>query len=283
MIRKAPSFSKKAALFLIRNGLNGLAYVAPGRAGRLALRLFSTPLRGRFREPLPEILDRADERLRIEHRGEEIGAWFYRGTRETVLLAHGWESNAARWKPLLKRLQEAGFSVLLVDAPGHGTATGKHFTAILYAEYLEKVCAEFQPRVLVGHSAGGMAGMYLLTQLQAPSLQKLAVLGMPGELTRLMETYRDVLGMKPHLFRSLDREIERKYGRPTSWFSMPAFAERLEAEGLIVHDPKDLIAPWEDILNVHEAWTGSELIALEGEGHNLRSERVWDAVLEFLD
>lgn len=239
-------------------------------------------MRGRFRDPQPEVLTRADERVRIEHRGEEISAWFYQGERETVLLAHGWESNAARWKPLLERLQQQGFSVLLVDAPGHGTSTGKYFTAIFYAEYLEKVCAEFQPHALVGHSAGGMAAMYLLSQLQAPSLQKLAVLGMPGELTGLMETYRDVLGMKPHLFRSLDREIERKYGKPVSWFSMPAFAERLEVEGLIVHDPKDAIAPWKDILKVHEAWEGSELVALEGEGHNLRSDRVWQAVLGFL-
>ena len=85
-----------------------LSYVWPKKATQLAYRFFSEPREGRLHpDDLPEILKKANrETLAVNNEYFEVYHWS--GTKEPLLLIHGWESNSSRWEPLLPYLQQKG-------------------------------------------------------------------------------------------------------------------------------------------------------------------------------
>ena len=270
-------------LWSVRTALNTLALVSPRSAGRKALQLFSTPRKGRYRDnQLPAWLANADEQLNTTCQGHEIRSFLFRERGPLILLAHGWESNSGRWRDLVRQLRSLHYSVLLVDAPAHGASGGGRFSALLYAQAMEPLCRAYSPSAIVGHSAGAMAAMYLVTQLEAPSVQKLSLLGMPVRLTTLLETYREFLGFSSRVASGLDKVIYEKYDQRPEWFDMSKFAQNLKSEGFLFHDPEDAIAPFSEVKAVMESWDKAVLYPLPGQGHGLRGKEVINLVTQTL-
>jgi len=101
--------------------------------------------------------------------GVPLQGWFipadsHSAPSPTIILAHGWSRNAAQMLPLARLLHDAGFSILLYDARGHG-ASGNDgpITLSKFAEDLMSAVEylEGRPEVdmtrlgVVGHSMGG--------------------------------------------------------------------------------------------------------------------------------
>ena len=89
-----------------------------------------------------------------------IQTYQWKGEKQTILLAHGWESNTYRWKSLINKLHQNGHHIIALDAPAHGQSSGTQFNAILYSEFINVVASHYQPTVIVGHSVGGMATVF---------------------------------------------------------------------------------------------------------------------------
>jgi pimeloyl-ACP methyl ester carboxylesterase len=260
-----------------------MALISPLRAGKSALTIFSTPRKGRYREgTLPSWLMTADEQLVNAYQGEESRGYFFQADGPVILLAHGWESNSGRWEKLKDALLEIGYSVLMVDAPAHGASGGTAFSAVKYAGFMQPYCDKYNPVAIVGHSAGAMAAMYLTTQLGAPSVNSLFLLGMPVKLTTLLKSYCTFLGLSRRVSQGLNSAIFKTYNEHPEWFDMADFAEKLTGDGLLLHDPKDGIAPYSEIESVAKLWQRGTLIEMPGEGHSLRSRNVIDTICNSL-
>ncbi|KGB58919.1 alpha/beta hydrolase [Sphingopyxis sp. LC363] len=97
--------------------------------------------------------------------------------RAIVLLAHGHAEHAGRYEHVAKRLNDAGYAVYAVDHWGHGRSDGEggyvpRFSAFLdgMAELLTLVEINHgdTPRLLLGHSMGGLiAALFLVERQQA--------------------------------------------------------------------------------------------------------------------
>ena len=97
--------------------------------------------------------------------------------RAVVLLAHGYAEHAGRYGHVAKRLTEAGYAIYAVDHWGHGNSDGEggyvpRFSAFLdgMAELLTLVEINHgdTPRLLLGHSMGGLiATLFLVERQQA--------------------------------------------------------------------------------------------------------------------
>ena len=97
--------------------------------------------------------------------------------RAIVLLAHGYAEHAGRYEHVAKRLNDAGYAVYAVDHWGHGRSDGEggyvpRFSAFLdgMAELLTLVEINHgdTPRLLLGHSMGGLiAALFLVERQQA--------------------------------------------------------------------------------------------------------------------
>jgi pimeloyl-ACP methyl ester carboxylesterase len=272
---------KKFLLNVLRIRLNLLAFFSKRRAGHLAYNIFTTPRKGGLRAQDLEFLKTAQWAHTLL-RGLKIQYYIWENTGPTVLMAHGWESNSARWKRLIKRLLKAGYRVVALDAPAHGGSGSPQFSAVLYGEFIGVMVDLLHPDCAVGHSGGGLAIGYHLENRPDTSLKKAAILGAPSTLRGILDRYTIGAGISEAARQGLDDAILEKFGKPVEYFSLEDYAEKFRIPGLIIHDEGDATAPIEEAERLHGRWKNAQLVRTQGLGHSLQGEKVFEAVLNFL-
>nr|WP_276569310.1 alpha/beta hydrolase [Sphingopyxis panaciterrulae] len=95
--------------------------------------------------------------------------------RAVVLLAHGYAEHAGRYGHVAARLTAAGYAVYGVDHMGHGKSDGAMGYVPRFALYVQGMAALIgrvreawpgKPRLLLGHSMGGLIAALLLIERQ---------------------------------------------------------------------------------------------------------------------
>lgn len=265
--------------------LNLLARVAPDKAGRLAFYMFGFPRRKKIKPQEAGFLATADLHYELIN-GKKIAVyhWGFRGP--VVLLAHGWESHAGRWRKIAPPLVQAGYQVVAVDAPAHGRSSGRHFTMLRYAEVLRTLTQRYGPfDTVIGHSVGGAACIWTMGTLSPSLLPKRAViLASFSSMAYVMDNARRSTGASDTMMAAMDAHVERATGAPIAQYSLTRVVEKLQGvEALLVHDRHDRVTTFDQSEALHNAWRGSHLLATEGFGHGLTAPAVVDSVLEFID
>ena len=244
--------------------------------------LFTTPRAGKINEEQSDFLHTAyQEELKYEN--HRIMTYRWLGTKQTILLTHGWESNSARWKKLIIDFKKKGFNVVALDAPAHGRSGSNVFNAILYAEFINVVAKRFLPNIIIGHSVGGMASAYFQHKYQFAQLKKIILLGSPSEFQDVFKRYTDMLGYNQRMVSQLQQTILERYGSPADSFSTAKFLETIASEGLIIHDEDDRIIPYNDALLLKNSFKNSQLITTKGLGHSLSDASVAEYIYAFID
>jgi len=266
----------------IGNALNATSLISSKYASKKAISLFASPRKGRYSEEQKRIVSSAlFEELKYDNL--EIATYRWIGKNKTVLLAHGWESNTSRWDYILEGLKAQDYNIIALDAPAHGRSGGKQFNAILYSEFINIVAQKFQPEVLIGHSVGGMASVFSMHNHQLPSIKKMILLGAPAHFTGVFGRYKTMMGYNNRISKGLDRIVLERFGQPVDYYSAATFTESIEAQGLIIHDKKDRIIPYEDAQLFAKRFRNSELITTTGFGHSLKDESLTTKVIEFIN
>ena len=266
---------------LIGSYLNVLSYVSCDRAANKALHLFSTPRKGKLLPQQIDFLNTATKE-RLTYEDLHIATYHWKGTKETILLAHGWESNSARWKRKIKTFLEEGFDVIAVDAPAHGGSGSNIFNALLYSEFINVVAQKHEPKIIIGHSVGGMASVFFQQKYQLQSLQKLILLGAPSEFEGILKNYIQLLGYNKKIEKGLKRIIIERFGSQPSDFSTSKFAKDVAADSLIIHDTHDKIIPYNEAKLIKQSLKRSKLVATNGLGHSLNDQTVTKTILDFI-
>lgn len=262
--------------------VNFLALFSPTFAAKIALRLFSSPRRKKFRVEEKDFLGTA---FKEELKYEDLRVMTYRwlGKGETVLLAHGWESTSFRWKPLVEQLKKLKYNIVALDAPAHGNSSGKRFNALLYAECINLAAKRFKADIIVGHSVGGMAAAFFLYKYQMTSVKKLILLGAPSNFTGVFKRYANMMGYTNTVRKALDALILETFKQVPAHFNVAKFSSDFTSEGLLIHDTSDRIIPYEDALEYNSHYKKSRLITTEGLGHGLRTDEVNAHIIAFIN
>ena len=111
----------------------------------------------------------AGARLNVTH-------WLPEGLpKAIVLLAHGYAEHAGRYAHVAKRLTDAGYAVYAVDHWGHGRSDGEGGYVPRFSAYLDGMTELLTlveinhgdtPRLLLGHSMGGLIATLFLIERQ---------------------------------------------------------------------------------------------------------------------
>ena len=266
----------------IGNALNATSLVSSKFASNKALKLFASPRKGRYSQDQRHIIQSAffDE---IKYDSLNIATYRWVGNNKTILLAHGWESNASRWDYILKELKAQDYNIIALDAPAHGRSGSKQFNAVLYSEFINVIAEKFQPEVIIGHSVGGMASVFCMHNHKLPSVKKLVLLGAPAHFTGVFARYKTMMGYNNKISNGLDNIVLERFGKPVDYFSAATFSESIEVKGLIIHDTKDRIIPYEDAQLFAKRFKNSELISTTGFGHSLKDESLTPKIIEFIN
>jgi len=273
---------KNVIVKLIGGYINFLSLFSKEYAASKAIDLFAKPRKGKLTESDDEYLSKSYQEG-IDFEDYEIMTYRWPGKNKTVLLAHGWESNSARWEFLIETLKTFDFNIIAVDAPAHGKSGSKQFNAILYSQFLNVVSKKFNPDIIIGHSVGGMATVFFQSEFQHEKLNKIITLGAPSEFVSVLERYSDMMGYNTKVRQGIDDFVIKKYNNPPSYYSGSSFSRKINSTGLIIHDKHDKIIPYQDALLYKEHFPDSSLITTEGFGHGLKHKDVTEHILEFIE
>lgn len=260
---------------------NTLSYFSKDKAANKAFELFVKPRKGRVLPKQEAFLEAAKKEI-ITVEGIDVQTYHWPGSKETIILFHGWESNAYRWKNLIESLTKVDFNIIACDAPGHGNSTGNILYVPLYQKTAEKLLQKYQPTIAIGHSMGGM--MLLYNQYQNPDngLQKIICLGAPAELEPIMNTYYEVLRLSDRMIDSIEGFFMNEFHFDSKSFSVVNWAHQLKTPSLIIHDESDRIVSVSAAKLIHHYWKNSELVLTQGLGHSLNDESVNKQIIEFI-
>lgn len=266
----------------IGNMLNATSLISSKYASKKAINLFASPRKGRYTDAQIPVMESAffEE---LNHSNGSIATYRWIGKNKTILLVHGWESNSSRWNYILKDLKAQNYNIIALDAPAHGKSTGRQFNAVLYSECIAMVAKKFEPEIIMGHSVGGMATVFSLNNFDLPSVKKIVLLGAPAHFTGVFTRYKSMMGFNNKISNGLDNIVLERFGKPVSYFSAADFSESIEAKGLIIHDKKDRIIPFEDGQLFANRYKNSEFIATSGFGHGLKDTSLTPKIIEFIN
>jgi pimeloyl-ACP methyl ester carboxylesterase len=261
--------------------LNLYALILPKKAAKKAFLIFSKVRKGRVLPHQKDYLDSAKDR-QLDIADHTIQTYRWKGSKETVVLIHGWESNAWRWHKLIEKLQAKDFNIIAFDAPAHGYSSGTHMYVHLYAQVLQAVIATYSPKHIVGHSVGGMTALYTEYLNPEPNIKKIVTVGSPSEYHKIFTHYKELLGFNNRVARALEEYFHKRFGLTQKEFSSSKFVKTNTKMGLLFHDRFDTITPYHASEQVNAAWKDSTLITTEGLGHSMHQDEVNDKIVAFL-
>lgn len=251
------------------------------KAAQLALKVFSTPRRGRVLEHQKEFLSTARQQ-RIAFKDGLFMLYHWKGNGPTVLLNHGWESNSFRWKYLFDDLTKMNFNIIAIDGPAHGNTNGHLFTAIEYSKVIKTTISLYEPEIIIAHSVGAMATVFNEYHNPTIGLKKLILLGSPNSLEVIMRDYQKLLSFNNRVYNQLDKVIHKRFGYHVSEFKTEDFAINIKANTLILHEKNDVIVPINSGKEIAQKMQNVTFIETKTGGHSLHTTENTSHIIKFL-
>jgi pimeloyl-ACP methyl ester carboxylesterase len=251
------------------------------RASDKALSVFSLPRKGKLNEDQKQYLSTARQQ-RIAFEDGLFMLYHWKGNGPTLLLNHGWESNAWRWKHLIEPLKQLDYNIIAIDAPAHGASDGKYFTAVKYSRIIATVMDLYEPNVIIAHSVGAMASIYQEAQHQHKSLQQMVLLGSPNSLEVIMRGYQQLTGFNDKVYNSLNDLLKKTYDFKIEEFNTADFASQINVPTLVVHNQDDKIVPATAMTQIVEKMPKAQTYNSKTGGHSLHTDEVVEQILKFL-
>jgi pimeloyl-ACP methyl ester carboxylesterase len=264
-----PNLNNALRMFFLRS----YAKFAPERFQKRFVQNFLTPKRplliARERPDLPQ----PSESMRVPVGGgiglvsdTWVQAWRW-GEGPAVLVVHGWEDDHHCFDAIIAALVKRGQAVLALDLPAHGKSGGTQSTIPLAAQAVAGVADALGPvRAVVGHSLGGAAAVFAITEGWL-EVERAAIVAAPTGPTYMLNTIAKRFGMSEERKETLFQELKRVVGyRPEEIELMPKVAS-LEIPALIVHSKDDAMVRYVTGEKWAANWPGAQMLTLEKLGH----------------
>jgi pimeloyl-ACP methyl ester carboxylesterase len=261
-----------------------LQWLSVPLASRLAFRLFLTPPRRKV-EPADAPIIAQAERATLRCGADKFTVWHWGQGDPCVVLLHGWGSHAARFATFVAPLRAAGFSVIGIDAPAHGTSPGRLSDLPRFRDSLAEVLRRHTPvHAVIGHSLGGGAVLTVLAETAEYHPKKICLFGVPSDMDFILGSFAMMLGLKYAARASLRERFAAHFGRPAADISTAAAAASVRMPVLIVHDEEDNVAPIAQGTALAAAIPHAMMWRTQGLGHSgaLRDPATIERVVEFL-
>jgi pimeloyl-ACP methyl ester carboxylesterase len=251
--------------------------------GEFAFQRFCTPATSRYRSADHEVLvERARFHLRnasavrVAARGcdlqayvfEPEGAW----NGASVLLVHGWTSEASFMTAFAEHFRKRGFRVVLFDFPAHGRSLPERASLIDCAHAVRHVAETLGPiEFVLAHSLGGMAA--LLAGGGGPPMPRacpflgFVLVAMPNHFSVVTRTFGQDEGLSPEAQQAYEQRLEAIAQRRIADFTGINLLREAGRPALILHSRDDADVAFADAQEIAAACAGAELMAFDDMGH----------------
>jgi pimeloyl-ACP methyl ester carboxylesterase len=275
--------------------LNTLSYIFPKLAGRKAAELFGKPRKGKLTDADRDRLKTADWHT-LHFNDMPVQCYQWQGdASKTVVLVHGWESNAARWYPLVKLLKKENYNIIAFDAPAHGGSGSVFFDALLFARMLNVVVQHYRPQYLVGHSVGAYAISYWVgfffrknADVEAENTplstkpEKFVFMASPSDIGKVFNKFLDFIKANARVSTAFYAHYEQYAQQKIADITAEKNLKDLTINALVIHDKDDEVIEFTEGGLIHAALPHSKWVVTEKLGHRLRDGQVYQQVVDFL-
>ena len=231
--------------------------IAPTLAGNLAFQLFGKPWPAQAssaREKALAVVGTQQlagaNRFRVSCGRSDVQAYHFpnRSRAGTVILVHGWTSQASHLMGLLAPLMEQGFGVVCFDFPAHGESRGTTTNIIECAKALQCVASLFSDiHGIVAHSFGGPVTALALagspSRNMAFDVKKIALLASPNESAFVIHAFEDAIGLQPQAQSDFEAKFEALCECPLDHFTGSKYFSRIDRPMLVLHGDNDCEIP----------------------------------------
>ena len=267
----------------IRLALQLYGRMAPEKAGRLVNRMAFRPSRLAMPSRYEYLLDNADSYTQLQHGARTIPVYSW-GQGPVILGVHGWAGAGIQFGAWVNPLVEAGYRVVLFDAPAHGRAQGESTNLFEMAEVVARVAASVgRVHGVLAHSIGCIAAARAIADGLKPDY--LVMLAPPVSLTAVMDNLGRQLGLSQNVLAVHLQLMEERFGKSV-WeqLDLEALSRTLTQRGLMVIDDDDTSISPDESERVFNNWENANVLRTRGLGHHrlLWSPMVVDTVLRDL-
>ncbi len=216
------------------------------------------------------------------------------GAVRTVVVLHGWGSNAEQMLPIAAPLRRAGLNVLLCDARNHGNSDSDTFSSLpRFAEDLGKAIdwlKRHHPRragriAVLGHSVG--AGAALLEASRNPDISAVISIAAFADPTRVTERYLRHLHLPRPVTGLVIRYVEWLIGYRFETIAPLNTVRQIACPVLLVHGKDDRTVPVDDARRILASGQNAcvRLLEIDDAGHDSTDQVEQHAaeLLRFLD
>ena len=266
-----------------------LGGIAPGVAGKLALRFFMTP--PHFPTPRREqaLRDAAQTRFQdISGRRIAIRSW---GHGPVVLLSHGWGGRGSQFFSFIQPLVDSGFRVVAFDAPAHGDSSGKRTNMLDVSGVVAAVAEQEGPiYALIGHSFGCGTSLLAIDRLGVAP-EKLVLIACFADILWTVRQFGAAYALNEASLAAMRDEGEKRYGnaygQPWRWpeLSPDNTIKSVTGDILLIHDHDDHEVPWSHAEQLKQIAPRAELFGTKRLGHRkiLMSKKAVAECVRFLN
>jgi pimeloyl-ACP methyl ester carboxylesterase len=271
---------------MISSSLNFLANVLPPLAGRFAFDLFSTPrYMPSHQRRMPHALASANP-LDVHYGSAVLRAWEWGADgSKTVMLVHGWESEATSLASFILPLVDEGYRVIALDGPAHGDSPGKRLNLLGYLAAIRSTIAQHGPvHAVIAHSFGGGAMLFGLTEVNGlGGVQSVVTIGAPSRLDTVLQRFTQTLGLTNRVLSQMFESMRRRFNRSVGEFALTQ-PMKTPVSLLVVHDRTDAVVPFSDAEEIASSHPEAAILFTEGLGHRaiLKNREVIKQVLAFI-
>ena len=267
----------------IRLALQLYGRMAPEKAGRLVNRMAFRPSRLPMPSRYEYLLDNADSYTQLQHGARTIPVYSW-GQGPVILGVHGWAGAGIQFGAWVNPLVEAGYRVVLFDAPAHGRAQGESTNLFEMAEVVARVAASVgRVHGVLAHSIGCIAAARAIADGLQPDY--LVMLAPPVSLTAVMDNLGRQLGLSQDVLAVHLQLMEERFGKSV-WeqLDLEALSRTLTQRGLMVIDDDDTSISPDESERVFNNWENANVLRTRSLGHHrlLWSPMVVDTVLRDL-
>jgi len=260
-----------------------LGGLSPGRAADVALGIFCTPALSQWRHPDQSILvQRARHHLRNAFQQRiltpvgEIATYRFDPegySRGTVLLVHGWTSEASFMAAIAELIRRSGFTTLIVDLPAHGLSQGRSASLIDCARAIVALGQALGPfDAVVSHSFGSMTALVAIEGAppmpdSLKGVKRLVLIASPNRLSDITREFAAHWQLTSPALRAFEQRLERIGRRPISRFAVARLLAATRQPALLIHACNDTDVPFSASEEIATRCPNAELLPFDDLGH----------------
>ncbi len=245
-----------------------LSAISPKIASQVATDLFLKPRQRPYSLKARDVLASA-QITTFQHGSRQLRGYIWgKADHPTILLVHGWESNAGSMRAFVEPLVQSGYRVIAFDAPAHGRSAGRSTTIYDYSGALQSISEEFGPiDGIIAHSIGAVATMLMLGRDAKLGAKKVVVLGPPANMVDIIRAWGQFLQFPRSVISQIRQRLVDRIGLPVDDLTIQRAVANISIPALIIHDENDATIPYENALIIQEEWQTASLAATQGLDH----------------